>query len=295
MSFSLPKVRSLALRLTTASIIPLLVMGALNPRNAVAVPRQDAARAAEPADKTYPLLRVYKIGETNHYKVEIRTTFNGADVYFNTVMNETAKEVKPDGMTTLNYDADTAYLKAGDTEMDASESMPKVTEVLDKQGKLTDSKVEEGAGSLGQVFGGVFPMAISVWHLFYPTTAVKSGEEWKIDYTRDHGKDGKVVATGTAKITGTEKVGDLDTVKVKVVADFKAVGATTGQQHFDFVGNIEPESGRFVRMVGTSEGILGTGPKTKLNINTILMKGDSPIDAPAKGAPKKESTAKSDK
>ena len=275
-------------RVPALAAFPILLTQA-----ALALPRQDpkpAVTAPAAPDTTYALTRAYKTDEESKYRLELRTNVNSADVLFTTTLTEKAKEVKPAGDTTLVYTASAAYLKFGDNEMDASESLPTVTQIRDNSGKVTDTKVVQGNGPAAQIFGDLMPAFIQAQLMFYPPKPVKVGDTWKIDYANEKSKS-KV--TGKATVIGTEKVGDLDTLKVKVSSSAKLENAP-GEQSLEGVGNIETATGRFVRLVGTSSGNLGPTGKTKIDVTLTLMKGDAKIDE-AKKDDKPAPAGKTDK
>src|SRR5689334_8938454 len=101
--------------------------------------------------KEFSLQRAFKAGEKDRYKLDFKTAvvLNGKKLDVNVLMTiiETTQEVKSDGTVLLIDKAEEASVKLGASALDDATAMvPKVTQTLDKQGRLVGLKLEDANG-----------------------------------------------------------------------------------------------------------------------------------------------------
>ena len=199
------------------------------------------------------------------------------------VMRYKVRETKPDGVSQVTVTSEGGrMLDAGS----AFHDIPKEAEsagrllTLDRQSHITafkDQTAKSKSGGLDALFtqSNLFvPLHI----LPLPDKPVRVGESWTARYASpgktlkgETGDDGEDVSA-TLTLLGSEKIGDVNTIKIKqvltvpYVAYTDAQGKTTGargaqgrmmmQMTFTQLLNALPESGLLVRSEGTISGTI---------------------------------------
>lgn len=263
----------------------LLRLSAALCSGALAFPALAAAPQAA-GNQEYTVRLAYKTGEINRYRWIIEAKINDPQdgkekpLFFRMIVKETTKEVKPDGAAVLESDFEETYIKLGDVERDASaEIAGRITQTRDPLGRVLEGKVEGGNSLVAGASGGE-TMFSQTAMAFYPPRPVKMGETWKIEIEPKNPKFQHYKMTGTGTLLGTETVDNVKTLKIKAVTDTAGDAKSGLKLHFEGVGNIDPTSGKLLRINGASEGFAGLPGSNQ--IRQELLKGDSKSGADKK-------------
>lgn len=237
-----------------------------------ALARQDAAATEE-----FTLQRVFKKGDIDRYRLALSARINNeqtgnmeVEVVFALRMKETTKEVKEDGSGVLYREFEQGYARIGEAfEQDLTASLPKVTQTIDKTGRVVATKTEGGAGDFAS--GG--PQAFSLAQTaFYPPKPVKVGDKWKIDQGDVKAKEAerRVRFVGEATVVGKETVKGIETLKIKSVAEITPDKASD-KMTLDGTSNMDPKTGKIVKIDGVIEGAFGPLGKTKARLTLDML------------------------
>jgi hypothetical protein len=237
-----------------------------------------AARLLQDEAGVVTIERKFEKDSVDRYRVLADVSMNGpatnnmeTNIKLKVLLKQTVKEVKPDGSAIVVNEAEEATAAFGDQETDAKLFFPRLTQTLDKRLALLESKAEKGA--LPEMAGGSDLLGIFSHSqtFFFPEKPVKVGDEWEIK--RKAEKDSPAV-TGKANVVKAEKVGDLETLVIKVVADMTiAKGAGGGKSHMAGTANLDTKSGKLVKMQGNLAMEAGPAGKTKADITLTLLQG----------------------
>jgi hypothetical protein len=248
-------------------------MFALPAPSVQAFPRQDAAQAADTTEHT--LKRTFKKGDIDRYKLVFEamvpspTGSGETKIFLTMVIKETTKEIKPDGTIVLSNTADSANLKLGDIDQDITPMMPGVTQIRDKQGRLTEVKVDNAESSpLAPMMGGFMQMVLGAQAAFYPSKPVKVGDTWKIE-PGPQPREKNVTSDGKATLVSKESVDKVETFKVKIIQDTQVAGKDPKKIHFEGTGNVEPVAGKLLRVTAQIEGDMEQFKKANFTITRV--------------------------
>lgn len=233
----------------------------------------------------YTVRRIYKDGEVDRYKMSMQMNFQSeqagaSGATFVLTIKETTR-AKGDGSAVLTDEAEEAYLKLGEQEMEFASSLPKMTHKHGRDGKTTEIKSEGGSGNIAR-FGGMvlqlFPQAQSV---LYPPRPVKVGDTWKIDPQDAAARGPAPRLIGTASFVGTETWKGRKTLKVKIDVSVAPQAGAGGKMRLDSIGNIDTETGKILRIVGKtdSDGPMG---RSRADLELTMLEADPKADAAKK-------------
>ncbi len=162
------------------------------------------AASARLDDPTFTLKRVAKVGDTITYKLTVDAEFGGQKI--NVTAKTVDKVVKADDKEIqVESKQEETKIKFGDQEMDAPSEGASTTS-YDARGLITDIKGENADSN-------AYRMA-NLTLVATPEKAVKKGDKWSHEFKGDD-KKGSRAAKADYEVLDTEKVGGLDTVKVK--------------------------------------------------------------------------------
>ncbi len=232
-----------------------------------ASPRISPVRSEE---SLYTFPRVFKSGESDRYKLSFHANFDSpqagakpTEFLLNLTLKETSKDIKEDGSATLVDILEQGVAKFGEQELNAPQALISFTQKRDKLGRLTDIKLDAGDDPLSQGIASILQQVLEVQSEFYPGKAVKIGDKWSVNPQELRVKDQTISTTSNATVIGKEKIGDLDTIKIRLIRETTVSGAKSSKAHFEGFGYIDPKDGKFRRMTGKIEGAGG-----------IIKKGD---------------------
>lgn len=224
--------------------------------------------------KTYTFERKFEKNGVDRYRITLNTQVNGpatngaeVNIKVKMVMKQTVKEIKDNGSAIVasEFEKATADLGNGE-ELDALAFLPKVTQTIDKTGRILDSKSEGGQGT-GQDIQGMLGQSQA---LFMPSRPVKIGDKWKIEHRSEKDRTNVV---GEATVVKIEKVGDMETLLIKAAADMKAEANANAKGRIEGSANLDPKTGRMVKMNGTLNSDTGPAGKTKADFVFQLLTG----------------------
>lgn len=240
---------------------------------------QNNAAGSKPAVDTtaYTFKRVYKAGEANRYKLTLHTNINGAqNVEMQFAMNykENVKSIAADGAVqiVMEFEKFAGAINGQELPAELSASLPKIVRTVDKDGKILSTTLDGSQGMMGNAVKQMMDGQSNSERAFWPSHPVKVGESWDI-----HSDDPNSKSTGKATLVGTETVHGVKTLKVKIVSDTKSTpkeGPAAGQEisvHFEGVSNIDPVSGRMVRLSGKGGGEIASAGKMTMSTELALL------------------------
>ena len=208
-----------------------------------------AAIAANADEKTVTLARTYKVGDKVSHKVTVTVSVNGMDVVVTRTAKSAVKEVKPTGEVVIIQTDDGSTLNIGGQEQQQPAGPP-VTEIRNKNGKLTEVKVEEAAG--GFMTPEIQQLVAKASDVHLTDKPVKAGDTWTSEFDNPAVKGKKFTAKST--YVGVEKVDGQDLWKVKqtVEADSDADGK---KLTIDLTAWLDPAKGQTIKMEGIAKDI----------------------------------------
>ncbi|MBI1757137.1 MAG: hypothetical protein HYR64_08540 [Fimbriimonas ginsengisoli] len=165
---------------------------------ATAAPTQEVAA-------TYSLKRVAKAGDVLKFKLGAELEMGGQNISFSALMTETVKEVADNGNYKIASGQTDAKINMGGQEQDIPSRDADNEVTYTPLGEIVDVKADgiEGARRFG-----------NLQILRAPDSPVKVGDSWTYKGAAD-AKAGVVAFTADYKVLAAEKVGDLDTIKLK--------------------------------------------------------------------------------
>jgi len=185
----------------------------------------------------YTLKLNVKEGDTFKYRMTMEIDFGGQLVFVTTTVTNKVLKVEENGNIQMESASGEMIIKFGDQEM--PQPAPPVTKMTFKPN-----------GSVAKVEGGDAMMQqMNASQMVYPEKPVKVGDKWsetvkhpagelKIDY----------------EFVGVEKVGDTETVKIKMTAH--SVNAKEGEGYSaDGFNWIDPKTGMLLKMEARIKGM----------------------------------------
>ena len=259
-------------RLAPALYASVLAGGLLAP---CAVRADDAK--ADPSVANTLKKRIFKTGDVNHYKLSMKSQVAGADNSVTITFKETTKDAKADGQFTLLDEFESAMANIMGADQDISSFLPTITVVRDKDGKLSN-KTEGGIEQAAAQISPVMQQIATIQEAFLPKTPVKVGDKWKVTVTAP-GPDGAGAKhDGEATLLGTEVIGGIKSVKLKVSSD---VDANDAKVHNESLLNLDPETGKLLKISAKVDGTSG-GMKITQELEMSLVPAEKKADAPDK-------------
>src|ERR1051326_5352364 len=156
------------------------------------------------------------MGNLNRYKVRMKIHLAQLDTSLSMLFKETVKEAKPSGEFTVLTQFESASANAGGMEQDLLPLLPTITVMRDKAGKIsakTEGGLEQISSQITPMFQGLSTMQDS----YVPKNPVKVGDKWKVTATTPSPTGGETKSEGEATLVGTEIVGGIKSLKVKVL------------------------------------------------------------------------------
>lgn len=202
--------------------------------------QENAPKTDAPQEGAYTLRVNVKEGEVYKYKLTMDIDFGGQLVVFSaTIVNKVLK-VDSEGNYTMESAQENGMVKFGDQEMPAPAS-PATKITYRPNGSVL--KVEGEGDRMAGTFGN--------YH--FPDKPVKVGDKWEQE-VKPSEQAPKIKST--YEVVGTEKIGDYETVKIKVSG--KSDNET---QPMSFDGHVwvDIKTGMAVRTVMTIKGLPAEG------------------------------------
>lgn len=258
-------------RLILAGLFGLLAGAILAARPAHSLAQQSPA-----ADTTYSLQRIYKAGDTDRYQMAANLAVDGPQSMKGSMLvvyKETIKSVKPDGTAVVVNTFEKGMATRDEQKQDLTSELTggTVTSTRDKLGRVSDTKAEGFKGRLAENNIGGQQMFTRVLPALYSPKPVKAGDTWKVDIDLDNEMFPGMRAVGNSTLVGSEKVGDIQTLKVKTLADATKEAI---KLHLEAITNLDAETGKIVRLTVTSNGDLGPFGKLKVDNQLALLGSD---------------------
>ena len=185
----------------------------------------------------YTLKLNVKEGDTFKYRMSMEIDFGGQLVFVTTTVTNKVLKVEENGNTQMESASSEMVVKFGDQEMPQPAS-PATKMTFKPNGSV--AKVEGGDGMMQQM---------NASQMVYPEKPIKVGDKWSETVKN---------AVGELKIdyefVGVEKVGDTETVKIKMTA--RSVNAKEGEGYSaDGFNWIDPKTGMLVKMETRIKGM----------------------------------------
>jgi len=185
----------------------------------------------------YTLKLNVKEGDTFKYRMTMEIDFGGQLVFVTTTVTNKVLKVEENGNTQMESASSEMVVKFGDQEMPQPAS-PATKMTFKPNGSV--AKVEGGDGMMQQM---------NASQMVYPEKPIKVGDKWSETVKN---------AVGELKIdyefVGVEKVGDTETVKIKMTA--RSVNAKEGEGYSaDGFNWIDPKTGMLVKMETRIKGM----------------------------------------
>ncbi len=202
--------------------------------------QENAPKPDAPQEGAYTLRVNVKEGEVYKYKLTMDIDFGGQLVVFSaTIVNKILK-VDSEGNYTVESSQENGLVKFGDQEMPASAG-PATKITYRPNGSVL--KVEGAGNQMAGTFG----------NYSFPDKPVKVGDKWEQEVKPS--EQAPKIKT-SYEVVGTEKVGDYETIKIKVSG--KGESET---QPMSFEGHVwvDLKTGMAVRTVMTIKGLPAEG------------------------------------
>jgi hypothetical protein len=185
----------------------------------------------------YTLRLNVKEGDTFKYRMSMEIDFGGQSVLATTTITNKVLKVEESGNVQMESASGEMIIKFGDQEM--PQPAPPATKMTFKPN-----------GSVAKVDGGDAMMQqMNAAQMVYPEKPIKVGDKWSETVKN---------AVGELKIdyefVGVEKVGDTETVKIKMMA--RSVNAKEGEGYSaDGFTWVDPKTGMAVKMETRIKGM----------------------------------------
>lgn len=155
----------------------------------------------------FTLKRTPKEGETLTYNLKADVDFNGMNITFTGKVKEKTTKVDSDGSYTVESQTQDAKINMNGQEMDAPGSDSVTTSIYTAEGLTKEIKGDSASDS-------AYRMS-NLGALVTPGKEINVGDTWTHEFKAD-AKTGVVAAKAEYKLLGEEKIGDIDTLKIKV-------------------------------------------------------------------------------
>ncbi|HLJ55223.1 MAG TPA: hypothetical protein VKT77_09295 [Chthonomonadaceae bacterium] len=228
-----------------------LLAAALAASGALARPAAAQDAKAVAPDDVSMVKRVFKTGDVNHYRVELKANIGGVDQTVSLQFKETTKDAKPSGEFTLVNQFESASIGG----MDILQAVPIVTVMRDTAGKLSN-KTEGGLDAVASQISGLMEGISTLQDAYVPKTHVKMGDKWSVLVTTSSQGGSPTKSKGEATLVGTEIVGGVKSLRLKVTSDVDNKDADV-KAHSDSVLNVDPATGKLLKMVAKVDGMAG--------------------------------------
>lgn len=269
LSFGRPLLRGIHRLLAVAPACCLLAAGPVLAQQPSPTPPPTPASKPAPDTTAYDIHRTYKAGEIDRYKLVNKMQINSpqtggnfSDVDMEMTFKEVTKSVKPDGAAVITNSFESASADMNGSPFDLMQFLSGATVTLtqDKYGKVSSVKAEGFQGPMADA--NIDQMFSQSTLGFYPDKPVKIGDSWKFESNRNL-QGSTVKVAGASTLVGIETVDGIKTYKIKSVMD-NAGQDQAAKIHVESVGNVDAQTGKFVRLVA----------KVNSDIGTTKIKGD---------------------
>jgi hypothetical protein len=196
--------------------------------------------------------RVFKTGDVNRYKLAMKNHIGEQEILLNILFKETTKDSKPTGEFTLVNQFESAVVNVGGNEQDISSLLPVVTVLRDKAGKLT-TKTEGGNEQASAQISSMMQSLSTMQEAYLPKNPIKVGDKWKVSVSTPGPAGGTTKTDGEATLVGSEIVGGVKSLKLKVISDVDNA-ASSVKAHSESTMNIDPDSGKLLKMLAKIDG-----------------------------------------
>lgn len=239
------------LSLVRRLLAPALLLTAVSLAVPMTLRAQDEAKPAD--GKEYTWTFKHKKGDKYRMKAKaaLKLTLSGNDIpieALSTTKHE-VKEVADNGDVTTVETSESSKVSYLGMDIENAEPDRKVTEVVNKTGvviKRTIENSQQADAALEKLsfIGASFPT---------PPKPVKIGDTWKTEINNPLVEGKKV--TVTSKLTGKEKIKDVETLVVKVEVAVPPSAEATEKDHVKMITTyyVNPQEGRLVRVKGSIE------------------------------------------
>jgi len=170
--------------------------------------------------------------------------------------------VDPDGAITLVMEFEQAVGSFDGQTLDVTAKMPRVTQTLDKQGRL-HSKLEGGADPTAVVMLEMIDKAGEAQIAGLPPRPVKVGETWKL--TPPDALNSKAQWSGLATLASVESSGGDKTLKVNYGTDASIDGPAPTKVHSGATLLIDVLTGKTIKLASRTDAWVGQ-TKTTVDI-----------------------------
>jgi hypothetical protein len=207
------------------------------------------AGSASADEKTVTLARTYKEGDKVSHKMTVNVSVNGMEVTVTRTAKSVVKEIKKTGEAVIVQTDDGSTLNIGGMEQQQPAGPP-VTEIRDKNGKLTEIKMDEAAA--GFMTNEIQILVAKASDVQLSDKPVKAGDSWQNEFDNPAVKGKKVVAKTT--YVGLDKLDGTDRWKIKqtVEADSDADGKKLS---IEITAWLDTTNGRNVKLEGSAKDI----------------------------------------
>ena len=212
-----------------------------------------------PAGPVSFVRRVYRVGEADHYQINVITTTNdpqtgGNDriVKYALLIRETVKDVAPDGTTTLLDEVEKAGVSIDNRDVDLTATAPTVTQSRTVQGDF-QIKVEGGDNQLANLILQVMAQICRTQNDVFSLKPIKPGGFW--NFTRTDGADVKTM--GTVALELAQGLNGAKALKLKYAANMSGTGATAARSHEDATVLLEARTGKTLTLNSRSTALTG--------------------------------------
>ncbi len=245
-----------------------LLASALAAGSCVALPV--LAQDTKPAEAVTIVKRMFKTGDVNRYKLGMKVNYGGMATVISLLFKETTQDAKPTGEFTLVNQFESAMASIGGNETDISSFLPIVTVMRDKDGKLSN-KTEGGIDAAGAQISGMMQSLSTLQEAYLPKNPVKVGDKWKVSVTNP-GPTGATKSEGEATLIGTEMIGGVKSIKLKVTSEVDNK-ADEIKAHTESTMNLDPDSGKLLKMLSKVDGTT-KGMKVSQELDLSLVPAD---------------------
>lgn len=228
-------------------------------------------------DTAYNIKRVYKAGDTDRYRLNVKVNMDVAgtpiDMVEKFVMRETTREANDDGSYKVDVDFLSASLTANGMDLDLASMLPKVSTSVDKDGKA-DVKTEGGDEQFIAQMGDQIKQFTNAAKGFLPKKPVKVGDSWEVAAS-DFGAPGQSVK-GKSTLVSIETIKGMKVGKIR--SNMDVTGIMNSVVHTVTTSFIELATGKGISVESKTEGEL-LGGKMTMELTMKSLSPDEKDDA----------------
>lgn len=215
--------------------------------------------------------RTYKAGDVSRYRLTAKVVSSGPmgdqNVVVQLKFSETVQTVKPSGEWSLVQVFESGAAAIGGQEQDVLAVLPVVILTRDSEGKVT-VKTMGGTADGAVELGGILLQVSTAVRDFAPDKAVKPGDKWQVSFANPNKLIGGSKVEAEAELLNTETIAGIKTLKIRFKGTTRE-GADGEKSPIEGTINIEPDSGRLIRITEKGPGAFAGG-KAKSDIEVTL-------------------------